>query len=155
MDTSICVWFYQEVFPKLNYTQSIHSELLFSFKKKYCKNTPSIFSRIVTEMQSTLSKRHHFWDGQSMAEAGPWGRLFWREMTVAGKINFPLWFPFSGVHWRCLWPRWLGELDSPDTEGVHSDCWVRAFCLATPSPPPPPPPSPLPYPLEYAKRMIC
>ena len=37
MDTSICVWFYQEVFPKLNYTQSIHSELLFSFKKTYCK----------------------------------------------------------------------------------------------------------------------
>ena len=142
--------------PKLIYTQQINIQWIAIFIwKEVPQNTPSIFARIVTEMQSTLSKRHHFWDGQSMAEAGPWGRLFWREMTVAGKINFPLWFPFSGVHWRCLWPRWLGELDSPDTEGVHSDCWVRAFCLATPSPPPPPPPSPLPYPLEYAKRMIC
>ena len=135
---------------------SINTQWIAIFiQKEVLQNTPRIFARIVTEMQSTLSKRHHFWDGQSMAVAGPWGRLFWREMTVAGKINFPLWFPFSGVHWRCLWPRWLGELDSPDTEGVHSDCWVRAFCLATPSPPPPPPPSPLPYPLEYAKRMIC
>lgn len=90
-----------------------------------------------------------------MVEAGPWGCLFWREMTVASKLNIPLSFPFSGVYWRCLWPRWLGQLDSLDTEGVHPDCWVRAFCLATASPPPPPPPSPLPYPLEFARRMIC
>ena len=104
---------------------------------------------------NTLSKRHHYWDGQSMAEAAPWGCLFWRETTVASKLNIPLWFPFSGVYWRCLWPRWLGQLDSLDTEGVHPDCWVRAFCLATPSPPPPPPTSPLTYPLEFARRMIC
>ena len=117
-------------------------------QKEVPQNTPSTFARILTEMQSALSKRHHFWDGQSMAEAGPWGRLFWREMTVVGKINFPLWFLFSGVHWRCLWPRWLGELDSPDTEGVHPDCWVRAVWLTAPFPPHP---SPLPYPLSMQK----
>lgn len=87
-----------------------------------------------------------------MVEAGPWGCLFWREMTVASKLNIPLSFPFSGVYWRCLWPRWLGQLDSLDTEGVHPDCWVRAFCLATASPSPPPPPSPLPYPPWVYKK---
>ena len=84
-----------------------------------------------------------------MAEAGAGGCLFWREMSVAVKVNIPLWFPFSGVHWRCLWPRWLGQLDSPDTEGVHPDCWVRAYLphqtlsLCSPSPSPYPT---VPYP---------
>ena len=48
-----------------------------------------------------------------MVEAGPWGCLFWREMTVTGKINFLSLISFQWCPLKMLLTKMTGKIGQP------------------------------------------
>ena len=74
-----------------------------------------------------------------MAEAGPWGCLFWREMTVASKLKYPTLISFQ---W-CLLKMPLTKMTGPIGQLWHRRCPSRLLgkgflpCNILPSSPSP------------------